>query len=60
MSGNQHEVVNDMGESPDDSIAAHGGSWDSGAESACGDQTGFNGFISNFEMTGFRCCADPQ
>jgi formylglycine-generating enzyme len=60
MSGNQQEVVNDMGESADDSIASHGGGWDSHAESACGDQDGFNGFIFNFEMTGFRCCADPQ
>jgi formylglycine-generating enzyme len=60
LSGNQQEVVNDMGESPDDSIASHGGSRDHGVESACGDQTGFNGFIFNFEMTGFRCCADPQ
>jgi formylglycine-generating enzyme len=60
MSGNQQEIVNDMGESPDDSIASHGGSRDNGAESACGDQHGFNGFIFNFETTGFRCCADPQ
>lgn len=60
MSGNQQEVVNDMGGSSDDSIAAHGGSWDNGAESTCDAQGGFNGFIFNFEMTGFRCCANPQ
>jgi formylglycine-generating enzyme len=60
LSGNHQEVVNDIGESPDDSIASHGGGWDNGSFTSCGDQQGFNGFIFNFEQTGFRCCADPK